>query len=279
MRLHRAITFASLILVVAFTVGAGCTIEEDGSSPGTRTPTPKAPARHQVVIYLLRGEQLGVARRTVTGSRVALGAMRALLAAPSPADRAVGLGTTIPAGTRVLGVSIRNGTATVNLTRRFESGGGSLSMIGRVTQVVWTLTQFPSVRRVAFQLNGRRARWIGGEGIIVWPPVDRADFDGMAPPILVERPAPYDLVRSPLVVAGSANVFEAVLFVELRDGGRVVTRRRVMATAGTGTRGSFSTRLRFSGVLASPVLVAYDLSPRDGSRQDVVRIPLRSNAR
>jgi hypothetical protein len=284
----------AVVLVVGMVVAsAGCgggsartttrerTVTTTVTETVTRTETqpPKtvpAVTTRDVSIYLLRGEQLGVGtRRSVESPAIALGAMRALVAGPSAADRRAGLGTAIPSGTTVHGVTITGRVATVDLSKSFESGGGSVSMLDRVAQVVYTLTALDGVDRVAFKIDGKHVRAIGGEGIVVDPSLGRADVEGQVPPNLVESPRPAAPVTSPLQVSGTANVFEAVLFVELRDGAKLVARKRVMASAGTGTRGKFTTRLTWSSAsLRAPTLVAYDLSPRDGSRQDVVRIPL-----
>ena len=55
----------------------------------------------------------------------------------------------IPAGTRLLGLSIAGQIATVDLSSEFESGGGATSVLGRLAQVVYTLTQFPTVTSVS----------------------------------------------------------------------------------------------------------------------------------
>jgi len=49
-------------------------------------------------------------------------------------------------------------------------------MLTRVAQVVYTVTQFPAVQRVAFRLDGKPVSAIGGEGVVVDPPVTHADF-------------------------------------------------------------------------------------------------------
>ena len=116
-------------------------------------------------------------RRTVSATpAVARAALSELLAGPAAAEAAAGLTTAIPAGTTLRSVAIAGGTATVDLSRDFESGGGSSSMLTRVAQVVYTVTQFPAVQRVAFRLDGKPVSAIGGEGVVVDPPVTRADF-------------------------------------------------------------------------------------------------------
>ena len=116
---------------------------------------------------------------------------------------------------------------------------------------------------------------IGGEGVIVSPAVGRTAFEGQAPPILVERPLPGERVSRPLVVHGSANVFEAQFFVDVQTaGGARLAHHRVVASAGSGSRGSFTVRIPLATAAMSVVVVAYDLSPRDGSRIDVVRVPV-----
>ena len=105
------------------------------------------------------GEWLFVTERTEPSSpRVGTAAVDALLAGPSAAERAAGLGTSIPEGTELLGLSIDGGVATANLSRTFESGGGSLSMFNRLAQLTYTLTQFPSVHGVNLELEGSRSR-------------------------------------------------------------------------------------------------------------------------
>lgn len=227
-----------------------------------------------MAVYLVRGEHVAPAGRAAVGApAVARAALRALFAGPTAAERRLGYGTAVPTGTALLGVSIRAGTATVDLTSRFRSGGGSTSMLLRVAQVVFTATQFPTVERVAFRLDGRPVDAIGGEGVVVSPPVGREQFERQAPAILVEHPLPGDPVGASCVVAGTANVFEARLVVDVRSAdGALVARRRVRASAGTGTRGRFSVRLTLPKRHGRLVVVVYSLSPKDGGPINLVRV-------
>ena len=195
--------------------------------------------------------------------------------------RRAGLSSAVPAGTRLICLTIRDGVATIDLSRRFESGGGSLSMRARVAQVVFTLTRFATVRRVAFRLDGRAVTSIGGEGVIVSPPVDRAAFEDLSPVILIESPLRGQRVRSPLVVEGTSNTFEASLHVALLgpDGARL-TRRALSASSGTGTRGTWRTTLRFVAPDgAQLVLRAYERSAADNRIIHETRVPLLAGPR
>ena len=149
-------------------------------------------------------------------------------------------------------------------------------MLMRVAQVVYTLTQFPTVRRVAFELDGEPADTIGGEGVVVSPPVDRGDFEDQTPAILVENVGPGDDVQSPLRVTGTANTFEATLNLRVLDAsGKELYEELGSATSGTGQRGTFDETLDFDVKADGPgTLVAYERSAEDGSEIHVVRIPV-----
>ena len=273
-----------LVLVAAL---AGCAGDDDAATTGAQPPTTATTAEEPattagaeettVRVYFVRGEDVGVAARRIERTRaVAAAAVRELVAGPSADDRAAGLTTAIPRGTRLLGVSIADGVATVDLSREFESGGGSASMQLRVAQVVYTLTQFPTAKRVLFRLDGDSVEAIGGEGVVVSPPVARGNFEEQTPPILVESPAPGATVSSPLRVRGTANTFEATLLLRVVDAaGSELYDDFTTATSGSGTRGTFDVTLEFEVRREGPgTLVAYEQSAEDGSEIHVVRIPI-----
>ena len=148
-------------------------------------------------------------------------------------------------------------------------------MLLRLAQVVHTATQFPSVHDVALLIDGKRVESIGGEGVIVAPRVERSSFEHQSPPILVEQPLPGDTVKSPVVVRGTANVFEARLVVEVVTlRGSVLARKTLSASAGTGTRGSFETAIQLGARNGRLRVVVYAPSAKDGSPTYVVRTPI-----
>jgi germination protein M len=231
-----------------------------------------------VRVYFSREEKMAAATRVIPQTQqVGAAAMKALLEGPTAAETEAGMVTCIPAGTTFLGLSIKNAVATVDLSAEYGSGGGSLSMFTRLAQVVFTLTQFPTVDGVRFKLDGELIDMLGGEGIIVDEPVNRADYEDMSPAILVESPTVGATVGSPLRIWGTANVFEAVFQVNILNwDGLIIAEKTVMASSGTGTRGTFDFTVPFT--VDGPglgALIVFSDSPQDGSQINVVEIPLQ----
>jgi hypothetical protein len=150
-------------------------------------------------------------------------------------------------------------------------------MQGRVAQVVYTLTQFPTVTAVSFELDGDPINSLGGEGVVLDHPQTRADWEPLTPAILVEAPLPGATVASPFHVTGTANTFEAALQLRLvGPDGKTLAEHPGMATSGSGTRGTFDETLSFSsGAHGDATLVVFESSAKDGSEVNVVEIPVK----
>ena len=239
------------------------------SSSGGETTTLK--------VYFLRDEKVGPARRTVPKtSTPAKAAMEALLSGTTSADRDAHLSTTIPQGTTLNRVTITNDVATVDLSSEFGTGGGSSSMQGRVAQVVYTLTQFPTVTSVSFEIDGRPVTALGGEGVLLQHPQTRADWESFTPAILLESPLPGDSISSPVHVTGTANTFEATFQIRIVDStGRSLFEHFATATSGTGTRGTFDETVAFTtSNHGNGSLSVYEHSAKDGSEINTVTIPV-----
>ncbi|MGC0327338.1 hypothetical protein RKD23_000328 [Streptomyces sp. SAI-170] len=230
------------------------------------TEPPRAPRRVTTAVYFLHGAYVSPAPRTVTAPGTAAGALRALLAGPSGAEARQGRTTAIPSGTTLRSLAVRDKVATADLSGRYDDDGGTLSMRARLAQVVYTLTRYPSIEKVRFQLDGKPVTSFGGEGILLNRPVGRADFEDVTPAVLVESPLIGGTVRTPVRVWGTANTFEAEFRLKITDvTGRTAADVRVMATSGTGTRGTFDVRFPYKAARTGPgVLTAYYYSPKDG---------------
>ena len=210
---------------------------------------------------------VAVLREVPGTTAVARAAMNALLAGPSSAEAGRSISTVVPDGSQLLGLTIKDGVATVDLSSEFESGGGSASVLTRLGQVVYTLTQFPSVKSVVFQIEGETRSVFGSEGVVLDGPVGRSDYVQLLPAIWVDRPAYGAAIGNPAHVTGSADVFEATFRISILDGsGKVIADQQVMATCGSGCRGTFDTSIAYDVAKAQyGTLHVYEPSAKDGS--------------
>lgn len=243
----------------------------------TTTSTSLAQETTTVNVYYSRDEKMCAAARALPKTKeVGTAAMKALLEGPTSEEKAAGMVSTIPEGTTFLGLNIDNGIATVDLSKEYASGGGSLSMAMRLAEVVFTLTQFNTVEGVNFKLDGELVEVFGGEGIVLDHPVNRSDYEDLSPAILVESPTLGQKVGSPLRVYGTANVFEAVFKIKVVEGDLTLAEKTVTASSGTGTRGTFDVTIPFeAGEAGNGAIIVFSDSPKDGSHINLIETPLQ----
>jgi germination protein M len=172
--------------------------------------TPAAPGAGTGItarVYFVRADKVATAGRKVSGTDTKEQAIHGLLAGPDDFERNIGMSTEIPAGTELVSLNVADGTATVDLSNDFRSGGvaalPALPMQRRVAEVVFTLTQFDDVHKVTITLEGKPL-----EGAVN---LKRGDLEALIPMILVESPVLGESVTSPLQVSGIANVFEGTV--------------------------------------------------------------------
>jgi hypothetical protein len=257
---------AASTLVVLALVAAGCGGAEDetsGSPPAPPPPrtepttgtgtTPEPIGGTPVGVYFVRDGRLGFAERSVgVTPLIATATMEELLGGPTAPERAAGLVSDLPQNTKLQALTIKEGTARVELSNPLDALGAA--------QVVQTLLQFETVDRVSLE-GAERAP---------------ADVEEFLPAILVESPAPGAVVSSPLEARGTANTFEANFQVEIvQTGGKSLAKNFVTATSGSGQRGTFEFELDFFVDRERPgTLLVYEHSAEDGSIINKVEIPL-----
>jgi immunoglobulin-like protein involved in spore germination len=218
----------ALVLASAALLAAGCgSAETAPPSVTTTAETVPAAQRMPLTVFRVRG---GVLRPVV------------VLVPRTKAVAAAALAALDVSAT----VAISGGTASVDLPKATGE---------QVAEIVYSLTQFRSVRRV--DVAGRTG-------------LTRADVAAYVPPILLEQPAPGARVSARFRVAGTASVFEATLVVEAVRDGVVLDRQTVTASEGAPGRGTFDTTLH-----ATPgrsTVRAYAPSAADGAPQHEVQI-------
>ena len=115
------------------------------------------------------GEGLVAVQREISATKaVATATLEAWLKGPTCAEKERQIRSSIPKGTRLRGVSISDGVATVDLSRHFERTGlGTVYEGLLLEQLAWTVTQFPSVERALLKIDGRFKEAYMGHGFIV----------------------------------------------------------------------------------------------------------------
>jgi germination protein M len=247
---------AGLALVLAaVAVAAGCGGDDEATPTDTDTATVPAEASKVHVYWLLEGKVWPARRDVDATGGLETATVSALLEGPTEQEQAdLSFSTAMPEEVEDIELSIEDGVATVEVDAELPDDP--------LAQLVYTLTQFPTVESVAIQDRT----------------LTRADFEDQTPAILVESPLAFEDVTSPLQVTGTANTFEANFQYELTDtDGLIVDENFVTATSGTGTRGTFDFTtdeftVPFDGVGS---LIVFEASAEDGSRINLVEIPLR----
>ncbi len=251
---------------------ASATASPSGQRP-TATPTPAREIGVQA--WFSRNGKLFVTQRTVPATAgVGRGALDRVLTGPSAAENAAGLRTQIPAGTTLRGLRISAGIATADLSSSFESAASPSAMPLRIAQVVYTLTQFPTVTGVRFAINGEGKTVVGG--VPVQSPQTRAMYGGYLPAITVQSPVIGAQVGNPVAVSGTADVFEATVSVRiLNSAGHEIARTFTNASCGTGCRGVYSVTIPYSVPRTQPgTIVVFESSAKDGQPVNVQQIPV-----
>jgi hypothetical protein len=228
-----------------------------------------------VQAWFSRNGKLFVTQRTVPATAgVGRATLERLLTGPSAAETTAGLRTQIPAGTTLRGLRISAGIATADLSSSFESAASPSAMPLRIAQVVYTLTQFPTVTGVRFAINGQAKTIVGG--VPVQSPQTRAMYGGYLPAITVQSPVIGAQVGNPVAVSGTADVFEATVSVRiLNSAGHEIARTFTNATCGTGCRGVYSVTIPYSVPRTQPgTIVVFESSAKDGQPVNVQQIPV-----
>ena len=240
---------------------------------GTDTEPPSSQVTYQV--WFRNTDGLFVTYRTEPAtSRVGTAALESLLDGPDSFEQGYGLRSAVPGDTQLLGLEIDQSIAYVDLSSEFEAGDSTASLQMRLAQVVYTLTQFPTVKGVIFRLDGQQ---------ICTPdfcdkPMTRRDYADLVPAILVTSPALNQSVGSPVVIRGSANVFEANVGIEILDeNGDVLVQTFTTATCGTGCRGTFRARVAYEvdREQDGTIVLHDDDAAGTGTFPNEVRIPVR----
>ncbi len=190
-----------------------------------------------------------------------------------------GASRVLPSETKVLGIKINQGLATVDFSADVLKAnvGASGEALG-IASIVNTLTEFPNIQRVSFTVEGQVDKamdWWGHVGLSEQP-FQRDLANVNEPAIWVTSPATGQVITSPVEISGSARVFEATVNYRLKDAqGTVLAEGHANASQGAPGRGDFKGQLAFATSGAGKgQLEVFEVSMKDGSDQNKVVIPV-----
>ncbi len=293
MRRFTVILATTVLVLSACTNGAEPTTTTTSTVPDptttvpatpTTTPATTVPSGEPVTTFFFESSGGNAARsgpflvavHESGDAAVPAAALAALLDGPPEAAVEAGIATEIPEDTSVVSLAVgADRVATVELSPEFDDGGGSASMFGRLAQLIYTLTAFPSIDSVLLLENGTVVEVFSSEGIVLDGPMERSDFEDQLPGILVESPAWGAPVSLPFEASGTAAAFEAVFQAQLLvDGNVVFDPPFVMSENGVGFA-PFSFEVDADVVPPTDaVLRVWEFSAQDGSVVSERFVPL-----
>jgi hypothetical protein len=265
----------------AGTVSTGTTSSSSGTVSAPPATSAPAPAGVPLEVWFERDGKLWPAQRRASGKAVIHDAVTALLAGPTAAEAGQGITSEVPAGTQLLGISMRERIVTVDLTSEFVTGGDAASERARLAQLVYTVTQFAGIGGMHLRVNGVQQAVFPGDGLVIPPFLtpQSMDFTSLVPPIIVTSPLPGQTVSPPFTIRGVADVFEAALNYRILDAaGREIVSGSSSASCGTGCVGGFSFEVPDLAVAQAQAgtLVVFDSDPSGIPSKTVsVRVPIR----
>jgi germination protein M len=257
-------------------------LESTPSSVPTASPEPTAATEEGeavVNVHWLRDTQLAVGGRLVPTPAVATGAIEQLLLGPNTLETEIDMVSAVPPGTELRSINIADGVATIDFSSEFEASGlGTSGETGLVAQVVYTLTQFPTVDSVNIQIEGEDRDTILSHGLEARGLTREAFHDSVMPAILVESPYPGEPVTSPLTVEGLSRTFEANVqyAVTIPPSGEIADEGFTTANQPDIDQfGPFEFTAEFEVVVGGfGAVIVFEESAKDGTQINVYEVPV-----
>lgn len=104
-------------------------------------------------------------------------AVQALMEGPRPGELSNDVLSLVPEDSRLIGARVEGGVAFLDFTEDFRFNAlGIEGYKAQVEQIVYTATEFATVEKVQFLIEGQRIDFLGGEGFWVGGPLGRDDF-------------------------------------------------------------------------------------------------------
>lgn len=154
-----------------------------GTAQREPSPDPEKPNRLMTGLYFIRVTDDGrtfpqrVVRPVYYASSPLTETIQTLIAGPSGSELDDGLLNLIPEGTSLISAHVSDGVAFLNFNQSFRFNPlGAEGTVAQLLQVIYSSTEFPTVERVQFLVEGEQVDYLGGDGIYVGEPLGRDAF-------------------------------------------------------------------------------------------------------
>ncbi len=151
--------------------------------PAAPAQTPERPILRKTRLFFLSVDQngnilmKGVIRPIPQSDSPLKDALETLLKGPTSQEINLGLLTMIPTGTLLRGVTVKDDIAYLDFSESFRFNTlGVDGMKAQLRQVVYAATEFPTVKKVQFLIEGKKVDYLGTEGVKINEPLSRSSF-------------------------------------------------------------------------------------------------------
>jgi hypothetical protein len=146
------------------------------STPSAPVSTPPVkPAETRGSIYLIQesNKMLVKVNRNFNANTPLTDSINALLAGPTPDEIIRGVESFVPEGSRLISARVEGSTAVLDFNQEFRyNTRGSEGCAAQIKQIVWTATEFSTVRDVQFLIEGQKVDFLS-EGVTIRNPIGR----------------------------------------------------------------------------------------------------------
>ena len=100
-------------------------------------------------------------------------ALEELVKGPNSKEKGRGLLSAIPNNMGINEIKVKNKKAVLDFNQVIEENANGDILLSRIDQIVYTVTQFDFIDGVIIKINGKRRKFIGGEGLSISGPIYR----------------------------------------------------------------------------------------------------------
>ena len=153
--------------------------QEEETPPAAETQTKRLRRATLYFVFLdgTSGELRRVVRPIYYTDSPLTDTLKALLDGPSASELNQNLLSLVPQDATIRSVAVKDGVAFIDMTEafRFNSFGYEGAVL-QLKQLIYTATEFPTVDRVQFLIEGVKQQYLNPEGLYIGKPLGRDDL-------------------------------------------------------------------------------------------------------